>query len=1118
MTHDPATAVSWKIHPAIGFARVGNSQSAFFVGHEGLAEYPSPVGGHRDSGDVAALRLPAIKRQAALFRVYAYDGAGNCLGEATAGAVKAVEWQVTLANTKASGPQIGLDGRRRQRQRNAAHPPQERWRLEITPQPRRVAGPDQRAVFDDGSFMGSPVCLGEIRTDAAGRLLVLGGHGKAATSDATKRIKSATDNDGWYDDVSDGPVTARLTLEDGRVVDATPAWVVVTPPNYTPGMLSIATQFDVLVDRAVGEGLRPRPARLSFRHHIFPILRRIADMQWLDRQALETFGGKSMLETKAGLELLAGVCDESERARQAMFGDISRVCKSAFTETQFEMLRLWSTGAFERDWSTEAVAEDQASDSPDRLDRAALEASAGGALFADPRQIAIAGLFMAGEGFRLDHSKLSPGGITRSMALPWHADVFQRTTPWPSLLCPEDILTEQTLEAVRELDRQIAAHDAADTEQLHVLRERREALWTARQPWARGLATEFPAREESLIKEWQHLGFIAAHAPDGTAFACDGLACRVEIERGRYLGSMAEYFHRMVNFEENMDFAPKALELALQMLGDAKFEAHERLRPFRYTPEAFEERLELIYRDMVDSEMYSPVSWESGEINWDAIVDYDEADEPVWKSRRFHVGQFSDAALRERFRQFAPQNMTDGSWLQNIISAAPMDGIQARLASIWIDEAGGGHVEQNHSNVYAVLLQSQNIYMPPVTSRDFIELDFVRSAFESPVFQLCVGRFPRRFLPEILGMTLYMEWEATPTSTPIANMMTKRRFEPLYYRMHAAIDNIESGHGALSKEAIKLYLEAKLKEGGDAVVQEHWERIWRGYVAWATLGNGADEIVERMLLVDRKQIHIRSSLLLTADILPPFLLALQTGRSSVARYLHENLSAPTQLHLAAWTQDEAPSEVLLTCLRRDLNQCLKAGIYDPKRFAGIELSPGTRRLLKLQPKEGVDLIDLGRCLLEDAFPDGIAHRPGFPDLRQHYTAKMIELLRARSSTAVQSHRRVRWLTEAFKAGPEAVMQALLDHGFVDVENPRASRLFEKTKFDGPMFRVFSDEELETIVDWIGTMRADGRAAVHPKPGEAAPDVGVTVGRASAEPQPALSFGEVRRRTGMGSVH
>ena len=1027
--------------------------------------------------------------------------------------------------------------------------------------PELVAGPNQRAQFDDGSFMGSTVCLGEIRTDAAGRLLVLGGHGVARTYDATMRIKSATDNDGWHDDVSDGPVSAVLALEDGRVVSATPAWVVVTPPEFAPGLRSIATQFDVLVDQAIGQGVRPDVLRPSFQHNILPILRRIADMQWLDSRALESFAGsngKGGRAIEASLPSLATNGADRAEVRQAVFAEVSRVCRIVsgshpnsqpdngavadrwleLTATQYRMLRLWSVGDFEPDWCGEIGANEHAAmapPSPDWLDRAALEACASGALYADPQQLAIDDIFMPGESFRLDHRKVSPGDMTRSMALPWHADVFERSTPAPALLCPRDVLIQQTFDAVCDLDRQIAAlpGDGTEDERLRTLRERREALWTTRQPWARGLATRFPSREESLIKEWQHLGFIAAHGLDGSEIRRDGAACRIEVQRSRYLASMAEYFHRLVNFEEHPDFAPKALELAVQMLGDAKFGTHARLSQFRYTPEAFDERLEQIYADLVDSEMYNPITWESGEISWDAIVDYDEDDQPIWKSRRFHIGRFSDAALRERFRQFAPQNMTDGAWLQNIIAAAPMDGVQARLASIWIDEAGGGRVEQNHSNVYAALMHSQNIYLPPVTAREFIEQDFVRSAFESPVFQLCVGRFPRRFLPELLGMTLYMEWEATPTSTPIANMLAKRGFDPLYYRMHAAIDNIDAGHGALSKEAIKLYLNAKLKEGGDAVVQEHWQRIWRGYVAWSTLGNGADEIVERMMTIDRKQIHIQSALLVVSDILPPLLRALQTAQTPLPHYLRERIGSATQIHLAAWTLGEALSDALRDCLRRDLNECIRAGIYEPTRFAGIELSGETQRLLKLQPKNGVDLLDLGRCLLEDAFPDGIVRRAGFPDLRQHAAAKMMALLRAKTPVAVQSHRRVRWLTTAFKSGPEAVMQSLLDHGFIDIAHPGNSRLFEKTQFDGPMFKVFSDEDKATIIEWIESLRVAAPKAVHPEPGvpvvavddttdlnSPAADMGFDdcVVAERAPPRPDRGYGELRRRTGMGSVH
>ncbi|MEO8716102.1 MAG: iron-containing redox enzyme family protein, partial [Acetobacteraceae bacterium] len=669
----------------------------------------------------------------------------------------------------------------------------------------------------------------------------------------------------------------------------------------------------------------------------------------------------------------------------------------------------------------------------------------------------------------------------------------------------------------RRLDAEIAAlpADAADGERGRVLRERREAAWMTRLPWARGLPTDSPAREESLVKEWSHLGFVVDRGEP------------VETERSPFLGTMGDYFHRLVNIETNRDFTPKALELALGMLQDAKFSADQKFAPFRYSPETLDKHLDAIYADFVETLMYKPVPWESGDITWNAIVDYDEDDEPVRGERLFRVGRFSDRALAERFRQFGPLNLTDGAWLQNILPAGPVDEVRARLFTIWLDEAGNGRSELNHSNVYETLLRSLNIYMPPVTSRDFVEQDLVRSAFESSVFQLCVGLFPHRFLPELLGMTLFVEWEATPTMDPISRMMTARHIDPQYYRMHAAIDNINVGHGALAKDAIKMYLHVKEQEGGDAIVQEHWQRIWRGYVAWSTLGNGADEVVERMLIVDKKQIHLRSSLLLESDILPPLIAALRSAQDPVSAYLRSRLNPSTaSLLTAAWTAEPASAD-LLGGLRRDLNACLRAGLYDEARFASVALSAPTRALLRLSPSQGLDLIDLGRSLLEDAYPDGIARRAGFPDIKRHYADRMAALIRGKTQLALQSHRRKPWLIEAFKGEPEALMQTLIRRGLIDIEHPTRSPFFEKTEFSGPMYKVFTDEEKAVIVDWIESLRADGAAVARPQPraivmtDPAQPALPAPANEgeiASSPPKSRRSYGEKRARIGMGSVH
>ena len=61
------------------------------------------------------------------------------------------------------------------------------------------------------------------------------------------------------------------------------------------------------------------------------------------------------------------------------------------------------------------------------------------------------------------------------------------------------------------------------------------------------------------------------------------------------------------------------------------------------------------------------------------------------------------------------------------------------------------------------------------------------------------------------------------------------------------------------------------------------------------------------------------------------------------------------------------------------------------------------------------------------------------------------------------------------------MHALLDRGFIDIEHPGRSRLFEQTQFSGPMYRVFSDDERAVIIDWIESLRGDGEQVVRPEP-------------------------------------
>ena len=82
----------YKIHPAIGIARVGNSPDDFFIGPEKLGEELKPPGGFKDD-------QCRIKRQAARFYIFAHHDDGTVTEISNAQAE--ISWTVHLVNSKA---------------------------------------------------------------------------------------------------------------------------------------------------------------------------------------------------------------------------------------------------------------------------------------------------------------------------------------------------------------------------------------------------------------------------------------------------------------------------------------------------------------------------------------------------------------------------------------------------------------------------------------------------------------------------------------------------------------------------------------------------------------------------------------------------------------------------------------------------------------------------------------------------------------------------------------------------------------------------------------------------------------------------------------------------------
>ncbi len=414
-----------KIHPAIGIARVGNSPSDFFIGPEIPGDHTIPPGGYKD----AQCR---IKRQAARFRLFAYDQYGTLVKEITS-ADGAVSWTVHLVNKKAAtGRNAGVNA------------------LDVTIDPgaRTINGPNQNAKFDTGVFKvpaGSPVTvpLGEIRTDNNGRLIVLGGFGSSA-SPTGHALGSFLDTDEWYDDISDGPVTATVQI-GAQNFNAVSAWVIVTPPKFSPQTDSVVTLYDTLYEWAVEKTWLAVPSPVSYTDHIYPILDHATKTLWVNQSAS---GHHAFVHPVIDPNARLAIWNMLKRNT----GDMPAINSGPdsagdLTNTQYAVLQAWKDGNFVNDWA--GVPGPGAVVTPGGLDRAALENCVGAAFYPG---IEAGGYPEADakfrdknnflEPFRLDPARINPGDVTARMALPWQSDFNACGTNWWPVPRPNQVLPQ----------------------------------------------------------------------------------------------------------------------------------------------------------------------------------------------------------------------------------------------------------------------------------------------------------------------------------------------------------------------------------------------------------------------------------------------------------------------------------------------------------------------------------------------------------------------------------------------------------------------------------------------------------------------------------------------------
>jgi hypothetical protein len=393
-------------------------------------------------------RAGRLKRQAARFRIYQYTdgttpeeyphggGAEVTIDSSIDGKrVEDIVWTVHLANKKANGwrteGQVDFEGGKTPPLRNAwfngstgpANPDRLRH-LVIDAGPRAIRASDRTGVeFDketgasywdtkagviqhlsaypksfpasdppESWLPSSPASseaittLGALYTEPNGRLLVVGGYGRASAFDENglwapySPLDRDVNNDRWLDDTSDGPVSATLIFADGsepRSVDGN-AWVIATDPAYAPQTTNVVTLWDDLYCTWV-EQLELQPSLFTngkyhpgfepyFPRDIKPILTAASLQKWnisLPPKAVaahEKLG--DMRANNFGDMMIMNFIREPENADQQAIGNkrmplslgepgklpgkLGKVVKNflSVTTTQYFFLQRWADGKY----------------------------------------------------------------------------------------------------------------------------------------------------------------------------------------------------------------------------------------------------------------------------------------------------------------------------------------------------------------------------------------------------------------------------------------------------------------------------------------------------------------------------------------------------------------------------------------------------------------------------------------------------------------------------------------------------------------------------------------------------------------------------------------------------
>jgi len=439
---------TFRIHPAIGIARLGNAplpepsppapDGSWFYGPENVDDPPQ---------DRYKADRGRVKKQAARFRIYEFSD-DKLVREVTSRDAE-IEWEVHLANRRAT--------------REGLNPGIPEERLVVDPgRAQTIAGENRRKVPIAGSFQGSgaaprAVLLGHLATDEHGRLVVLGGDGKSFSPSGVD--PSDIWNPDWCDDTSDGPVRARVRFPGGGCVEAESAWVIAAPPHFAPPVRNVVSLYDVVYQAALAKSPTHPPTHydpllrrstISFKRHVYPVLERAVNLWWVTaRDAKKNYLDPEVLPKLAN----SGACNAPDRERvydelaaRLMDPDAYNAAMEAlelaepqakavpselalalpFFPWQVALLEQWRLGNFVADLERPTEEEPWIV-----LDKASLASCVGDHFIPGieaAKKLRDSATYRAP--FRIGIANM-PGSLTLGLSIPWQADYSICSSHWP---------------------------------------------------------------------------------------------------------------------------------------------------------------------------------------------------------------------------------------------------------------------------------------------------------------------------------------------------------------------------------------------------------------------------------------------------------------------------------------------------------------------------------------------------------------------------------------------------------------------------------------------------------------------------------------------------------------